>query len=79
MSDREMNPDTRYSVLRGFSSPPRYLDEHDRRILERYGKTHIIDRVQGVKVEMNQLQENQSVCWGDGKTFYYLLTEKPTP
>lgn len=44
-----------------------------------YGKTHTYKRVYGgLSPDLTKLNLNQSVCWGDGKTFYYLLTEKST-
>lgn len=43
-----------------------------------YGKTHTYKRVYGnLSPDITKLKNNQSVCWGDGKTFYYLLTDKP--
>ena len=50
----------------------------DGQVEKLYGKTHDIRRVYGdCHVELSNLKFNQSVCWGDGKTFYYLLTENP--
>lgn len=46
-------------------------------IREKYGHTHTIEAVKGVKgkgVELSELSKNQSVCFGDGEYYYFLLT-----
>jgi hypothetical protein len=48
-------------------------------VLEKYGKTHFIEKRNGTSVEVGTLKPNQSVCWGDGRNYYYLLTEKTVP
>jgi hypothetical protein len=42
----------------------------------RYSKTHHIKKMFGTDVDLRNLEPNQSVCMGDGKTYYWLLTEK---
>lgn len=49
-------------------------DENLKKVLEKYGKTHTIEAVKGTKVEMAKLAKNQSVCWGDGESYHFLLT-----
>ena len=45
-------------------------------IQKEYSKTHNIKRVYGdCEVNLKQLDDNQFVLMGDGRTFYYLLTE----
>jgi hypothetical protein len=41
-----------------------------------YGKDYIIEKRPGTEVFLPTLKDNQAVCYGDGKTFYYLLTKK---
>lgn len=50
--------------------------EKDRKMVELYGKTHIIEKRKGINVFLPMLKNNQSVAYGDGKSFYYLLTER---
>lgn len=50
-------------------------------IQEKYGKTHDIQKVfpknkKGFNVDLSKLEKNQSICMGDGETFYYLLSKK---
>jgi len=53
------------------------LEDSDKQMQERWGKTHTFKRVYSKKkVNLDKLRSDQSVCWGDGKTFYYLLTKK---
>ncbi len=47
------------------------------RVKAKWGKTHIIQKVMGTKAELKELNPKQSVCWGDGETYHFLLTEKP--
>ena len=43
----------------------------------KWGKTHTIQKIYGsLEVNLPDLPDNQSVCYGDGKTFYYLLIKK---
>ena len=41
-----------------------------------WGETHNIKRVKGVDVNLQDLWEGQSIVYGDGETFHWLLTEK---
>ena len=43
---------------------------------QKYGKTHHIKKVFGTHVDLRNLEKNQSVCWGDGETYHWLLTKK---
>lgn len=46
-------------------------------INKKYGETHNIERIyETTSPDLYKLKDNQSVCWGDGRTFYFLLTEK---
>lgn len=45
-------------------------------VTERYGETHTIEAVLGTTGELEDLEDNQSVCWGDGKSYHFLLTKK---
>lgn len=47
-----------------------------RNVTFRYGKTHTIEKRRGKSVNLGSLKDNQSVCAGDGETFYFLLTRK---
>ncbi len=42
----------------------------------RWGKTHDIKRVEGTRVNLKDLADNESVCAGDMETYHFLLTEK---
>ena len=46
-------------------------------IQEHWGDTHTIAKVSGVEIDLRMLKDNESVVYGDGKTFHYRLTEKP--
>ena len=45
-------------------------------VIKKYGETHIIQIVQGTNVCLPELKDNESVCYGDGITFHFLLIEK---
>lgn len=50
------------------------------RTRERYGNTHTITAMaipHNKRVDLRKLKSNESIVWGDGKTFYFLLTKKP--
>lgn len=51
-------------------------DENVIRVNELYGKTHKIQAVKGVNVDLRNLSSGESVCYGDGKTYHFLLTKK---
>lgn len=46
-------------------------------VFAKFGATHTIEKRSGTSPTLTDLADNQSVCYGDGKTFHYLLTEKP--
>lgn len=46
------------------------------KVNERWGKTHTIEAVDGVEPLLITLKPNQCVCWGDGATYHFRLTEK---
>ncbi len=49
----------------------------EKQIKDRYGLTHKIEKVFKIGIiDLRILKDNQSVAMGDGKTFYWLLTEK---
>lgn len=43
-------------------------------VKEMYGATHEIEVIYGTKAKMSNLGPNQSVCYGDGKSFHFRLT-----
>jgi hypothetical protein len=57
------------------------LQEYDKespeykKVFALYGKTHKIEKRAGTAVFLPLLKDNQSIVWGDGKTFHWLLTE----
>ena len=49
----------------------------EKQITERWGATHEISKQRLVgEIDLRSLNKNESVAMGDGKTFYWLLTEK---
>jgi hypothetical protein len=42
----------------------------------KYGKTHHIKKMWGTEVNLKNLEPNESVVMGDGKTYYWKLTTK---
>ncbi len=46
------------------------------KINEKYSATHTIEKRLGTEVELKDLQPGQSVVFGDGETYYWLLTKK---
>ncbi len=45
-------------------------------IMARYDATHIIEQVNNEQVRLYRLKYNESIHYGNGKTYYWLLTEK---
>ncbi len=45
-------------------------------ITVKYGATHNIQKRLGTEVELKDLKQGQSVVFGDGETFYWLLAKK---
>lgn len=48
----------------------------EKQIGKLYGETHHYQKLHQLGVDLSKLQENQSVVWGDGKSYCWLLTEK---
>lgn len=46
---------------------------------EQYHTTHKVEKRKGTKPDLSKLKKNQSVCYGDGKTYYVLLTKRSRP
>ncbi len=40
-----------------------------------YGKTHRITPVIGTRADLRKLKPNESIIWGDGRTFHFRLTK----
>jgi len=51
--------------------------ENHKKVNQKWGATHNIEKVMGTTVELDKLGKNQSVVWGDGETYHFLLTPKP--
>lgn len=51
-------------------------NEDFKNVSKKYGATHKIEPVHGTKVIFKNLSDNQSVCYGDGKTYHFRLTKK---
>ena len=49
-----------------------------KRVNDRWGKTHTIAKIMGTDVDLRNLKDGESVCYGDGKTYHFLLTAKTT-
>lgn len=45
-------------------------------VFKKYAGTHVIIAVHGVRVDLTKLKPNESVCYGDGRSFYFKLTKK---
>lgn len=57
------------------------IEQLDINVNERWGAENTIEKVfpktkKGFQVDLGTLAKNQSVVYGDGETFYYLLTKK---
>jgi hypothetical protein len=44
---------------------------------ERFGATHKIEVYAGTTPLLSALKPDQTVCWGDGKSYHFRLTENP--
>ena len=44
-------------------------------VIERWGKEYDITKVTGTEVVLSNLKSNQAVCYGDGKTYHFVLTK----
>lgn len=50
-------------------------------VTEKWGTTHYIDKLPIPKnglVDLDTLWDNQFLLYGDGKTYYFRLTKKPS-
>ena len=45
-------------------------------MIDKWGKTHTIKKVIGTEIQLGNLNKNESVVYGDGKTFHWLITLK---
>jgi len=46
------------------------------KVISKHGATHRIEAIFGTRPDLGKLKKNQSVCWGDGKTYHFRLTLK---
>jgi hypothetical protein len=46
------------------------------KVMEMYGATHDVTPVIGTQPDLRRLKSNESVVWGDGKTFHFKLTKR---
>lgn len=42
---------------------------------KKYEGTHTVTAVPGVRIDLTKLKNNESVCYGDGKSFHFKLTK----
>ena len=42
----------------------------------KYRKTHQVFKKKGTEVNLESLEDDESVIWGDGESYHYLLKEK---
>jgi hypothetical protein len=47
----------------------------DLQIEFKYKKTHDVFKKKGTEVDLRNLEDDESVIWGDGETYHYLLKE----
>ena len=45
----------------------------DLSIVHKYRDTHQVFKRKGTEVDLRNLEYDESVIWGDGKTYHYLL------
>ncbi len=45
-------------------------------MMEKYGATHSVDKRMGCDIDLRTLKENQSVVYGDGETYIWIITER---
>lgn len=46
-----------------------------REVFKKYEATHTVLARLGIKVDLRKLKPNESICYGDGKYFHFLLTK----
>lgn len=44
-------------------------------VFKKYEGTHMVSARLGTKVDLRKLKPNESICYGDGKSFHFLLTK----
>ena len=49
-----------------------------KRVNDKWSETHTIEKRMGTDVDLRHLKDGESVCYGDGKTYHFLLTAKTT-
>ena len=42
----------------------------------KYRKTHQVFKKKGTDVNLQNLEDDESVIWGDGESYHYLIKEK---
>lgn len=45
-------------------------------VFKKYEGTHMVSARLGVRVDLTKLKPNESVVYGDGETFHFLLTKQ---
>lgn len=51
----------------------------EKQIIKQWGATHDIQKQRLLgEIDLRSLKKNESVIMGDGKSYYWLLTEKKT-
>lgn len=62
--------------------PSKYIELNQEKIRKdfpqvfaKYEGTHMVTARLGTKVDLTKLKDNESICFGDGKTFHFLLTK----
>jgi len=48
-------------------------------VIDKWGRDYYITKAMGTEVVLSTLKENQAVCYGDGKTYHFVLTKKINP
>jgi hypothetical protein len=44
-------------------------------VFKKYEGEHMVTAVLGTRPNLQKLAKNESVCWGDGKSFHFKLTK----
>lgn len=59
----------------------KYVSETDPNLIQvrqKYGDTHVITAMPAShEIDLTTLDKNESVCWGDGETYYFKLYKRP--
>ncbi|MDP8171524.1 hypothetical protein QJU96_09550 [Pasteurella skyensis] len=51
-------------------------DPDVKKVVEKYGDTHVIKARKGCEVRLDELEDNESVVCGDGENYHFVLTPK---